>query len=161
MSIISVAIRQLQNTIDKNSIQARKLFQPRDNSWIQMMRQALRMSGAQLARKMNVSRGLISNVERAELDGKVTLKKMRDYADAMDCDFVYCFAPRDKIENILKRRAIEKAQTIVDRTNKHMGLEGQALDNARTKFELDRLAAQLLEDDLSELWNDIVWKDKE
>ena len=156
MSIIEVARKQLQSTIKQNGIYARKLFQPNlsTEGWIKIMRQALGMSGAQLARKMNVTRGLVSKTEKAEIEGRVTIKKMQEFAEAMECEFVYCMIPKEEIQNILKKRAKEKAQSIVDRTNKHMGLEGQSLNNEQTKFELNRLAEQLLKNELTDLWND-------
>lgn len=156
MSIIKVAINQLQSNIEQNGVYARKIFQPHraTEGWIKLIRQALGMSGAQLARKMGVSRALVSNTEKAEIEGRVTIKKMQEFSEAMECEFVYCIIPRDKFQTIQKGRATEKAQLIVDRTNKHMGLEGQALTNARTKFELERLADQILKEGLSDLWND-------
>jgi len=155
MSIVEVARKQLRSTIEQNGIYARKLFQPNPatEGWIKIMRQALGMSGVQLARKMNVTRSLVSNTEKAEIEGRVTIKKMQAFAEAMECEFVYCMIPKEEIQNILKKRAKEKAQSIVDRTNIHMGLEGQALTTERAKFELERLTEQILKDELSDLWN--------
>jgi predicted DNA-binding mobile mystery protein A len=134
MSIIEVARTQLQKTIEQNAIYARNLSQPHSTSegWIKLMRQALGMSGAQLARKMGVTRALISKTEKVEVDGRVTLKKMQEFAEVMECEFVYCMIPRDNIQATLKKRAKKKAQLIVDRTNTHMGLEGQTLTNERS-----------------------------
>lgn len=156
MSIIEVAIKQLQRAIEQNGVYARKLFQPHSTTegWIKVIRQALGMSGAQLARKMNVTRALVSKTEKAEVEGRVTIKKMQEFAEAMECEFVYCMVPKEEIQIILKKRAKEKAQSIVNRTNKHMGLEGQALTNEQTKFELDRLTEQILKNEGSNLWND-------
>ena len=156
MSILEVARKQLQSAIDQNGAHAHKLFQPRLNSegWIKLMRQALGMSGAQLARKMGVTRALVSNTEKAETEGRVTINKMQDFAHARDCEFVYCMIPREKIQTSLKQRAMQKAQSIVDRTNKHMGLEGQALSNEQVKLETERLASEILKNELSDLWND-------
>jgi len=74
-----VARRQLQRHIDRNAVYAQKLFQPKltTEGWIKVMRQALGMSGAQLGRRMEVTRGLVSNTEKAEIEGRVTIKKCR------------------------------------------------------------------------------------
>lgn len=156
MSIMEVARRQLQSSVEQNVVYARKLFQPQSTTegWIKVMRSALGMSGAQLARRMQVTRALVSNTEKAEIEGRVTIKKMQEFAEAMECEFVYCMIPRDKIQAALKARAKEKAQVIVDRTNTHMELEGQALSKEQKKMELDRLTDQILKDGLADLWND-------
>ena len=156
MSIIEVAREQLQSSVEQNVVYARKLFQPQSmkEGWIKLMRMALGMSGVQLARRMHVTRALVSNTEKAEIEGRVTIKKMQEFADAMECEFVYCMVPKNKIQTLLKQRAKEKAQAIVNRTNAHMALEGQALTNERKKIELDRLTDQLLKDQLADLWND-------
>jgi predicted DNA-binding mobile mystery protein A len=156
MSIRDVARKQVQNAVEKNSVHARKLFQPRQSSegWIKLMRQAFGMSGAQLGRKMGVTRALISNTEKAETEGRVTIKKMQEFANAMDCEFVYCMIPRGDIQSILKQRAVQKAQAIALRTNKHMGLEGQALSNKNVEIEIERLATEFLKNESSDLWND-------
>ena len=154
MSIKSVATEQLQNVVDNNAVLAHKLFQPKKEGWIRLMRQALGMSGAQLARRMGVSRGLISNTEKAEMEGRITINKMQEYADAMECQFVYSMVPNDKIRNIVIKRAEEKARAIVSRTNEHMALEAQSLTDEQIRSEVDRLAEQMLSGKTSVLWND-------
>lgn len=156
MSVVRAARQQMRSTIEKNGGYVKRLFQHHlaQDGWLKLMRQALGMSGAQLARKMGVTRGLISNTEKAEVEGRVTIKKMQEFAEAMECEFVYCMVPKEDFQTILKKRATEKAQSIVDRTNKHMGLEGQALTTERAKFELNSLANDILKNELSDLWND-------
>jgi len=156
MSVVEVARKQLQRILDENSVHVRKLFQPRlaVEGWIKLVRQALGMSGAQLARKMGVSRALVSNTEKAETEGRVTIKKMHEFAEAMECEFVYCMIPKDKIETILAQRAAEKAKLIVDRTNRHMSLEAQGLSNEQANSEVERLASEILKGKISNLWND-------
>lgn len=156
MSIVEVARTQLQRHIDQSAVSAKKIFQPNlaVQGWIKLMRQALGMSGAQLARRMKVSRALISNTEKAEMEGRVTINKMQEFAEAMDCEFVYCMVPKGKIETVLKERANQKAQLVLDRTNTHMALEDQALNKEQKKIELDRLTSNILKNELADLWND-------
>ena len=156
MSEVKVARKQLQYYIDQNTLYTKKLFQPRLTSegWIKIMRQGLGMSGVQLARRMNVTRALVSNTEKAETEGGVTIKKMQEFAEAMDCEFVYCFTPKVNIETIIKGRATEKANAVLDRTNRHMALEDQSLNKEQKKDELDRMTDDFLKDKLSDLWND-------
>jgi transcriptional regulator with XRE-family HTH domain len=66
------------------------------NNWISFMRKFKQFSLAQVAEKMNITRGTVNNVEKAELKGKITLEKMKQIAEAMDCEFVYAIRPKDK-----------------------------------------------------------------
>lgn len=156
MSVVEIARKQLQSILNENGVYARKLFQPSlaAEGWIKLMRQALGMSGAQLARKMGVSRALVSNTENAETEGRVTIKKMQKIAESMECEFIYCIIPKGEIQTILTQRATQKAQSIVDRTNHHMSLEAQELTNEQTNSEVERLTSEILKHKSSDLWND-------
>ena len=122
--------------------------------WIRTVRKALGMSGAQLAKRMGVTRARIAQAEKAELDGGVTLKSMRAAAEAMGCQFVYAFVPPDTIENVVIAQARKKAQAIVDRAGKHMALEDQAVSDSRTRQEVTRLTNELIYQMPPDFWED-------
>ena len=85
---------------------------PREG-WIATVRKALGMSGAQLARRLGVTRARISQAERAEVVGGVTLNTMRATAEAMRCRFVYAIVPDKRIEDIIAAQAHVKARAVV------------------------------------------------
>ena len=58
------------------------------DGWIATIRKALGMSGAALARRLGVTRARVSQAERAEREGGITLKEMDEFAAAMGCRFV-------------------------------------------------------------------------
>ncbi|MCQ1856114.1 mobile mystery protein A [Neorhizobium galegae] len=122
--------------------------------WIRTVRRALGMSGAQLARKMGVTRSRIAQAEKAELDGGVTLKSMEAIAEAMGCRFVYAFVPPQTIENVIIAQARKKAQAIVGRAAKHMALEDQTVSHSLTQQEVARLMNELMYQMPSDLWED-------
>ena len=122
--------------------------------WLRSTRKALGMSGAQLARRIGITRGAISNVEKAELDGGVTIKTMQQMAAAMKCNFVYAIVPEEDIEKIIGRRAQERAHELVKRASVHMAFENQSLSKELLKAEITRVGKELLEKRTSELWND-------
>lgn len=122
--------------------------------WIRTVRKALGMSGAQLARRMGVTRARIAQAEKAELDGGATLKSMRATAEAMGCRFVYAFVPPDSIENVVLQQARKKAQAIVGRAGMHMALEDQAVPESRAQREVTRLANELLVKMPPDFWED-------
>lgn len=122
--------------------------------WLKTARTALGMSGAQLARRVGVSRASVSRAERAEPSGRVTLKTMRAMAEAMDCRLVYAVVPRQYVEDIIRRRASEKAYAEVKSVEIHMVLEGQGLSKEQTNLEIDRIAKDIVEKMPSDLWDE-------
>lgn len=153
MSIKKIVTAQYQSVVDRAAVSARGLSLPKEG-WIRTVRKALGMSGAQLARRLGVTRALVSNTERAELSGSVTIKAMQQMAKAMDCRFVYAIVPDGAIQDMISKRAREKALAIVDRANKHMALEAQTLSKEQINFEIRRLQQELVNEMPSDLWND-------
>lgn len=77
--------------------------------WIVVMRKALGMSGAQLARRMGISRAAISQREKSEPDGSVTLKQMQLTAEALGCRFIYAIVPDKDVKTVIRKQALQKA----------------------------------------------------
>ncbi len=153
MSIRKIVTAQYQSLVDRASASVRELSVPKEG-WIRTVRKALGMSGAQLARRLGVTRALVSNTERAELSGSVTIKAMQQMARAMDCQFVYAIVPAGAIQDMINQRAREKALGIVERANNHMALEAQTLSKEQIDFEIRRLQQEFVNTLPSDLWND-------
>ena len=128
--------------------------------WIRTVRKALGMSGAQLARRMGVTRARIAQAEQAELEGGITLKSMQATAEAMGCRFVYAFVPPDTIETLIIAQARRKAEAIVATASKHMALEDQTVTGRRTGQEVIRLTNELIHDMPPDFWKDNFRQDK-
>ncbi|TPJ29254.1 mobile mystery protein A [Mesorhizobium sp. B2-7-2] len=122
--------------------------------WIRTVRKALGMSGAQLAKRMGVTRARIAQAEKAELEGGVTLKSMQATAEAMGCKFVYAFEPPVAVDNIIKAQARKKAEAIVTAAGKHMALENQAVSDSGTKHEIARIMNELIYEMPPDFWED-------
>tara|TARA_R110002073_G_scaffold336221_1_gene531040 strand:+ start:45 stop:512 length:468 start_codon:yes stop_codon:yes gene_type:complete len=122
--------------------------------WICTVRKALNMSAAELARRLGKSRALVSNTEKAELDGGVTIKTMNNMAEAMGCRFVYAIIPEKTVEGILEQQAQKKARKIVEKTSEHMALEDQALSSHELSNEVIRIQRELLRNMPSDFWKD-------
>ena len=122
--------------------------------WLRTVRTALGMSGAQLAKKLGVTKARISKAEQDEPHGSVTLKTMQSMAEAMDCKFVYAIVPKQNVEDMIKDRAIEKARTQAKATSTHMALEAQSLTKEQLEFEIERIATQMMDKMPSDFWND-------
>ena len=153
MSIKDIAYRQYQEIVDRAGYQMRESVVPPEG-WLCTARKALKMSGAQLARRLGVSRSQVSKTEKNELSGSVTIKTMQHMAEKMDCRFVYAIVPEKRVEDILLARAKEKAFSIVKRTNEHMALEGQTLSAQQIQFEVERLQMDLVNTMPYDFWDD-------
>jgi len=112
------------------------------------------MSGTQLAKKLGVTKARISRAEQDEPHGSVTLKTMQSMAEAMDCKFVYAIVPKQNVEDVIKERAIQKARAQVRAASTHMALEAQSLSDEQLEFEVERIAAQIMDKMPSDFWND-------
>lgn len=153
MSIKNIVIAQYQKRVNNAANSAGNLAMPKEG-WIRTVRKALGMSGAQLARRLGVTRAAISNTEKAELVGGVTLKNMQQMAEGLGCRFVYAIVPEKQLEDILDAQARKKALDIVNRTNKHMALESQSLSSEQIEYEIKRLQQDYLKEHFTDLWND-------
>lgn len=122
--------------------------------WLRTVRTALGMSGTQLAKNLGVTKARVSKAEHDEPNGSVTLKTMQAMADAMGCKFVYAIVPKQKVEDVIRERAIEKARTQVKTASTHMALEAQSLSKEQLEYEIERIAVQIVDKLPSDFWND-------
>jgi predicted DNA-binding mobile mystery protein A len=125
--------RQLRaQQIDRMVQPLRSLKLPRpQKGWIRALREAMGVSYGELGERLQASRSLAAQQEKAEVDDRITLKSLRAYAAALDCDLVYAFIPRGvSIEETLTARARAVASQTVRRVEHSMALEDQASGNA-------------------------------
>ena len=153
MGIDSVVAKQYRDKVNQAYARFGDFSMPR-NGWLRMVRNAFGMSGTQLANRLGVTKARISKAEQAELTGGITLKSMRSMASAMNCRFVYALVPANEIEEIIKKRAFDKAREQIKSASTQMALEAQALNDKQLAFAVDELAAKMIEKMPSDLWND-------
>lgn len=153
MSIKVVIIKQYRNILDTAASISFKLPEAPEG-WLCTARKALQMSGAQLAKRLNVTRAMVNKTEKNELYGSVTIKTMQKFAEAMGCKFVYAIVPNENIESVIQKQASKKAIAIVKTTSDHMALEDQALSDADIQSEIERLALRYIQEMPRDLWDD-------
>ena len=151
MSVKDTARRQYARIVDRAAEQFRNFHRPKDG-WITLLRQALGMSGANVAARMDVSRNAVYQAERNEREGAITIAQMRKIADAMDAEFVYAVIPKGSVEDVIRTQAHRKAEARVRRASSHMALESQSLPSEQTKQRIDDLAEQLLREMPPDFW---------
>ena len=83
------------------------------------------MGLAQLAARVGVAQSSISSSIKLESEGRITIHKLREIAEALECELVYGFVPRKKIEDIIRDQAVKKTIALMKETELHMSLEDQ------------------------------------
>ena len=120
--------------------------------WIKTVRKALGMSGSDLSKRLNSSRTGAAYLERAELDGRITVNKLKEAAEALNCRLVYGFVPNASIEESISQQAEQKARAISDYTDTQMMLEAQSLSKQELEKEIARLKEKLIREMPFDLW---------
>ncbi len=118
--------------------------------WIRAIRDALGMSGADLARRMGVSQSRVAQLEKGEVSGDIKVSTLDRAADGLGCDLVYALIPRSgSLETDVRTQARAKAVEHAGRAAHTMRLEDQAAD-----AELQSLVDELVESFINsrQLW---------
>ena len=139
---------KLDQLIDSNTV-----IRPKEG-WIRTLRKALGMSSPQLARRLGVSKSQASQMERMEIEDRITLKALRRVADALECDFQYALVPRQPVQNMIRDRANVKARALAEKTQAQMSLEAQQLSENGLRKQVTREVDRLVRDMPRDLWED-------
>ena len=131
----------------------RKAEPPR-HGWVRAIREALGMTGSQLAGRLGTVRQRISRIEQDEVCGKVTLETMRKTAEAMGCDFIYALIPRSDLTGIVTRQVEKLAKARLERASATMRLEAQELTPRQKRKALEDEVQAILSESTRLWWDD-------
>ena len=145
-----IARRQLDERL-ANIRAASGLFERPRRGWIATLRRALGMPQAHLAHRMRLSRQAISQLEKREVDGSITLSALEQAAEALGARVVYAVVPERPLLATLSDRALKLATRITGSVRHTMRLEDQDPGSDLERRTLD-LAASLIESP-SRLWS--------
>ncbi len=122
--------------------------------WLKAVRLALGMSSQQVANKLSVTRQGVQDMERREKDGSITIKALREVANALDMQLVYGFIPKDgSLDALVERKARELAKQIVLRTSNTMKLEDQENSQERIEKAIEERATAIKSEMPKALWD--------
>jgi len=154
VNVKNTARQQIMRKVNASAnTPAAKLWSPSDG-WIATIRKTLGMSGAELGRRLNLKRGRISQAEKAELEGGVSLRTMERMAEGLGCRFVYAIIPEDGgLEDVIRAQAHKKAKEIVNRAATHMALEKQSIGHEKNLGEIKRLTDEFARAQPSGFWD--------
>ena len=122
--------------------------------WIKAIRLALGMSMSQLASKLSISKQSIQETELREKEGTVSIKLLKNVANAMDMELVYGFVPKDgSLDELINRKAQKLAREIVLRTSNTMKLEEQENSKERIKKAIEERTVLIKQEMPKALWD--------
>ena len=122
--------------------------------WINTFRTALKMSLRQLGNRLLIAPQSVKEIEEREANGTITLKSLRDVANALDMQLVYGFVSKhESLEQMIEKRAKELAKEIVLRTNNTMTLEDQQNSAERIEQAIAQKTAEIKYEMPKYLWD--------
>ena len=152
MVMASKATRKLIRRQLDERFKAARLYIPDvpKAGWIRAIRTALNMSVSDLGLRLGTSGQAAWVLERAEVDGGITLKKLKEAAEALGCEVRYVLIPHSSLEQTAKEQARRAAKDRIARVSHTMALESQGVSKEFEDNQLDELASELL--DSSAIW---------
>src|SRR5262245_27487517 len=80
-------------------------FRSPPKGWNRAIRDAIGMTGVQLAARLGGRPQTVEAIEKSEASGSIQLSTLRRAAEAMDCTLVYALVPNSSLENAVRQRA--------------------------------------------------------
>ena len=122
--------------------------------WINTFRTAIKMSLRQLGNRLHIAPQSVKEIEEREANGTITLKSLRDVANALDMQLVYGFVSKhDSLEQMIEKRAKELAKEIVMRIHNTMTLEAQENSAERIEQAIAQKTAEIKYEMPKYLWD--------
>jgi predicted DNA-binding mobile mystery protein A len=149
---LKLARQQLYATLKQLS-PLRTLTSPA-KGWVRAIRDALGMTGKQLAERLNVNQQRVARIERDEKLGKVTIETLKKVAEALDCVFVYGLVPTESLEQTVRKQAKAVAEKQMKRSNQTMRLEKQELSDKEKQKAFKSLVEDITSSMPRSLWNE-------
>lgn len=148
-----LTIKQLDRQLKEWQILNNKFGMPK-TGWIKTLRTALNMSAEQFANRLGLTRARVNQLESSEAHDAVTLRTLREAANALDCDLVYAIVPKGNstLEEIIKKQAEKVANERVTTVAHSMSLESQSIDAEMLQMQKDELAKNLMEHLNKKFW---------
>jgi predicted DNA-binding mobile mystery protein A len=102
------------------------------------------MTQTDLADRLGITRVAVDKLERSEADARITMAKLKQVAEAMDCSLIYALIPNSSLEETVMRQARTVAERNVDYTSRTMALEAQDVDEEWKVEAVEREANELI-----------------
>jgi predicted DNA-binding mobile mystery protein A len=132
-SFRKLRLRQLHRALS-GFAQARQSVRPR-SGWLSAIREAQGIPLRQIAKTLAVTPQAVQQLQVSEANEAISLKRLRQAADAMGCDLVYALVPRTGLTDAAEDRERKKAAERVLAAEHTMVLEDQGAGDVQRRIE--------------------------
>jgi predicted DNA-binding mobile mystery protein A len=148
------AQRRARQRLDERLIplQPQDRFRPPPKGWIRAIRDALGMSGKQLAVRLGIRPQTLDAIEKSEASGSIQLSTLRRAAEALDCRLIYALVPNSSLEDTVHRRARMIAIRDLQRVAHTMKLEAQATGDDALEARVEAYIRDVIKE--RDLWKE-------
>jgi predicted DNA-binding mobile mystery protein A len=122
--------------------------------WLRAIRNALGMTTAQFARRLQIAQPSVVELEQSEAHSRITLRTLERAAEALGCRVVYALIPEKPLAEIVRERAELVAERQAKTVEHTMRLENQEVPDGDTKAELRRRLIEELMRRPARLWDE-------
>lgn len=122
--------------------------------WVRAIRDALGMTAKQLAGRMGVAQPRITEIEKGEISGHITINSLERAAEALGCRLVYVLIPEETLVNRVKDRAEACADRRLDEVSQTMSLEGQSVTDKVAQTEMRQKLINAFMQKPARLWDE-------
>jgi len=137
-----------------NALRSSPVFTRPPKGWLRAIRDALGMTTRQVAAKCGVSQPTVTAWEKGEVQNSITFGKLREAAEALDCELVYALVPRKSLNQMVEERAVQVVDAQLSNIDHSMRLEGQGLKREGLEAERKRMIDELLRSNPGDLWKE-------
>lgn len=123
---------------------------PSHAEWIRILRNRLRMSQEQLAKRANITQPHLAEIETGKIDPKIST--LRQIFHGLSCDLIIEPRPKKPFDELLRGQARSLALKRLKRTMGTMALEGQAPEEETFRHLLEKRTDEILQDHRERIW---------
>ena len=148
------SLARARTALDKRLMSLRPIdkFAVPPKGWVRAIRDALGMSGAQLAARLGVKAPSVVALEQSETADTIRLETLRKAALALDCQLVYALVPNKPLADMVAERAQAKALAVIGGVSHSMTIENQQVFDDNLEERIQNFISETLRD--RDLWED-------
>lgn len=148
------SLARARTALDKRLMSLRPIdkFAVPPKGWVRAIRDALGMSGAQLAARLGVKAPSVVALEQSETADTIRLETLRKAALALDCQLVYALVPNKPLADMVAERAQAKARGVIGGVSHSMTIENQQVFDDNLEERIQNFISETLRD--RDLWDD-------
>lgn len=148
------SLARARTALDKRLMSLRPIdkFAVPPKGWVRAIRDALGMSGAQLAARLGVKAPSVVALEQSETADTIRLETLRKAALALDCQLVYALVPNKPLADMVAERAQAKALGVIGGVSHSMTIENQKVFDDNLEERIQNFISETLRD--RDLWKD-------